>query len=224
MVKWLVKAGGDAQEGRRAMRSRIGMAFGVAAVLALSLASGTALSQAGASNPSPADDVAASAPSDTGVTSIERAPSGNLRKDLGEPAGLTLAGSDMAYFEITVNDITVLTDCPGRGLDVTPEYGYFVVVDVTATMSADVAGVVPGGPGLFMPVTADAFDVVGSGAVGDPTLTDASWACFDAAELAAPFVGVGETVDGLVVLDSAVPAGTLVYAPAGTGWEWQFGQ
>lgn len=200
------------------MRSPLGVAFSAGALLML--AQGAALGGANAASPTPPDDVATVAPAETGVTAIEVAPSGHLRKDLGEPAGLTLAGSDTVYFEITVNDAAVVTDCPARGVDVAPDHGYFVVVDVTATMSADIAALVPGDADPFMPVTADAFSIGGTEL---PTLTDASWACFEAEELAPPFVGAGETVDGFVVLDSPVPAGTLVYAPAGTGWEWQFG-
>lgn len=200
------------------MRSPLGMALGAGALMVL--AQGAALGGADAVNPAPPDDVATTAPAGTGVTAIEVAPSGHLRKELGEPAGLTLADSDTAYFEITVKDVAVVTDCPARGVDVAPEHGYFVVVDVTATMSADVAALVPGEADPFMPVTADAFSIGGTDV---PTLTDASWACFEAEELAPPFVGSGETVDGLVVLDSPIPAGTLVYAPAGAGWEWQFG-
>lgn len=92
-------------------------------------------------------------------------------------------------------------------------------------MSGDVATAVPEGSQLFMPLAADAFEIVGpDGSVTAHPLTDASWACFDSDVLAAPFVGPGETSSGLVVLDSPVGSGTLVYAPAGPGWEWTFGQ
>lgn len=175
-----------------------------------------------------APDVAATAPSDTGVTAIEVAPSGNLRKDLGEHAGLTLPGSDQAHFEVVVNDIAVVDSCPSRAIDGVerrPEYGHFVVVDLTASMSDDVASAVPGGADLFMPLVPDAFALVGrDGSITAQPLTDASWACFEDDALAAPFVGPGETTSGLVVLDSAVDSGTLVYAPAGPGWEWDFGR
>lgn len=172
--------------------------------------------------------VAVAAPPDTGVTAIEVAPSGNLRKSLGESAGLTLAGSDHAHFQLVINDVAVIDSCPSRagdGVEHRPEYGHFVVVDLTATMSAEVVTAVTGGADLFMPLAADAFALVGQeGSVTAQPLTDASWACFEDEVLAAPFVGPGETTSGLVVLDSAVAAGTLVYAPVGPGWEWDFGR
>ncbi len=164
-------------------------------------------------------DIASEAPAGTGVTSIEVAPSGNIRKDLGEPAGLT-SGDGRVHFEIRVDDITVTSSCPGRGVNVPPEHGSFVVVTLSARVADDV-GDVP--TDVFMPLTADAFSLVGrDGAVTVPTLTDASWGCFEDESLAAPFVGVGESTSGLVVLDSPVTSGTLVYAPGGSGWEWDF--
>lgn len=217
MVTWVAKIG---RRGGSGMRISISVALGAVALLALTQVTNPA-GGADAATPAQPDDVATSAPADTGVTAIEVAPSGHLRKEFGEPAGLTLAGSATAYFELTVVDVTVVTDCPARGVDVAPEHGYFVLVDVAASMSAEVAALVPGEADPFMPVTADAFSIAGENL---HTLTDSSWACFEAEDLAPPFVGAGETVRGLVVLDSPVAAGTLVYAPAGTGWEWKFGR
>jgi len=168
-------------------------------------------------------DIATEAPSGSGVASIELGASGNIAKGFGESAGLTLAGSDRAYFEFAVENISVVGSCPGRGLQLAPRNGHFVVVDIRATMSGDVSDVVPGGSAMFMPLTADAFELVGAdGPVLVDTQTDASWACFGPDALADPFVGPGEATEGLVVLDSPIISGTLVYAPAGVGWEWVF--
>lgn len=179
----------------------------------------------GAAAPVPAPaDVAIEAPPETGVTAVEVAGSGNVRKDLGEPAGLTVAGSDRSYFEIVVESVTVTTACPGRGVDVAPLHGYFVVVDVTATMSEDVLAVAGGLADPFMPLVSDAFHVIGpDGTVRTDTLTEASWGCFAESDLAPPFVGAGESASGLVVLDTPYDRGSLVYAPRGLGWEWSFG-
>lgn len=171
------------------------------------------------------DDIATEAPSGSGVASIEVSPSGNILKGLGESAGLTLAGSDRAYFEFAVESIAVVGSCPGRGVQPVPRNGHFVVLDIRATMSGDVRDVVTGGSDTFMPLTADAFVLVGpDGPVSVETQTDASWACFGAEALADPFVGPGEATEGLVVLDSPITSGTLVYAPSGVGWEWVFGE
>ncbi len=177
---------------------------------------------AGAAPWEPPDDVATRPPVDAGTTSIDLRPSGNLHKELGEPAGLTTATGEGVYFEITVRDIAVRTSCPGRGVQAPPRHGYFVVVDLQASMSDKVEEVV-GGADVFMPLTADAFAVVAAdGTRTTATLTDASWSCFEDDALAAPFVGPGETTSGSVVLDSPVASGTLVYAPGGVGWEWDF--
>jgi len=167
--------------------------------------------------------VATAAPPGTGVDTLRMAPSGNLRKQLGERAGLTAAGENRAFFEITVEAVSVLDSCPGRGVDVPPEYGRFIVLDVEASMAADLPAGVPSD--RFMPLGADAFTVADpAGRVHAATLTPASWGCFPADELAAPFVGAGETTRGKVVLDSPIGAGVVVYAPGGTGWEWEFGR
>lgn len=192
---------------------------------ALVALAGTAATIAAANPGTP--DIAEEAPSDTGVTTIEVAPSGNLRKDLGESAGLTLPGSDVAHFEVVVHDIAIIDSCPGRaaGAERAPERSHFVVVDLTARMSDAVATDVLGGADLFMPLSPDAFTLVGrDGSVRSDLLTDAAWACFEDDTLAAPFVGPGESTSGLVVLDSDVASGVLVYAPDGPGWEWEFGQ
>lgn len=192
---------------------------------ALVALAGTAATIATATPDAP--DIAGEAPSDTGVTTIEVAPSGNLRKDLGESAGVTLPGSDRAHFEVIVHEIAVVDSCPGRvtGAERTPERSHFVVVDLTARMSDSVATDVLGGADLFMPLSPDAFALVGQdGSVRTDLLTDAAWACFEDDVLAAPFVGPGEGTSGYVVLDSDVDSGVLVYAPAGPGWEWEFGR
>lgn len=167
--------------------------------------------------------VATAPPAEVGTGTVEVSDSGNVLKDLGEPAGLTLAGSERAFFEITVRAITVTTSCPGRGVSVAPLNGYFVVVEIAASMPDDARAAAGSDADLFMPLAADAFRVVGpDGVERTDTLTEASWACFPDEELAPPFVGSGEAAAGKVVLDSAVDQGTLVYAPAGPGWEWNF--
>lgn len=165
--------------------------------------------------------VVTTAPPGTGVDTLTMAPSGNLRKEIGERAGLTAPGEDRVLFEITVEGVSVVDSCPGRGIDVPPEHGRFIVLDIEASMAAVLPAGVPAD--RFMPLGADAFTVADhAGRVHGATLTPASWGCFPMDELAAPFVGAGETTRGKVVLDSPITAGTVVYAPGGAGWEWEF--
>lgn len=201
---------------------RIARAVLVVAAAVLGTGAAAAL---GADDPAgPPPGVAAQAPQGTGVSAVDVAASGNVTKEFGEPAGLTAAEGDRAYFEITVRGVRAITDCVGRGVHLPPENGYFVVVDLTASVRGDVGLVLDGASEMFMPLTADAFEIVSDdGLVHVETQTDAAWACFDDSDLSPPFVGAGETASGLVVLDSPVPSGTLVYAPGGRGWEWRFG-
>lgn len=169
------------------------------------------------------DDVAPAPPSQSGVQSIEVAPNGNVRKAVGEPAGLTLPGSDTSFFELVVENIAVLTSCPGRGVTASPVHGHFIVIDVVATMSAEVAALADGGDEVYMPIVAEAFRITGrNGEVAPIGPTEPSWACYEDDQLAAAFLGPGESTQGLIVLDSPVATGILSYEPAGPGWEWEF--
>lgn len=218
---------------RRTGRGALLLTAAVAAVVGIggAAASGVGAAGAVASSRAPSavqatpSDVAERAPADADLDGpVEVSDDGHVVKDLGEPGGLTVAGADTAYFEIAVVDMAVVTSCPGRGVALPPANGYFVVLDVTASMRADIGDVIDGGADLFMPLGADAFRVIApDGTETGRTLTDASWACYQDADLAPPFVGAGELASGKVVLDSATDRGTLVYAPGGgAGWEWAF--
>jgi len=178
--------------------------------------------------PSPADGlaVAPSAPAGTGAGPAQVSERGHVRKDIGEPGGLTDATDGGVLFEISVDAAQISPTCPGRGVDVTPANGHFLVLDVTASLSADAADGADPAQDVFMPLVAEAFDVVGpGGGLQETTVTDASWACFDDDDLLPPFLEPGGTVSGKVVLDSASDSGVVVYAPGGeAGWEWEFGR
>lgn len=200
---------------------RIRVLRGVAVLALASLLASTAAR--GDEVPSLPDDLATAAPSGTGVAMIDVATSGNIRKELGEPAGLTIDGSDTAYFEVIVEDVSVGTSCPGRGIRVAPLRGYFVVIELSSTMNADVSRLPGVGADVFMPLVAEAFHIIGpEGQEVPPGPTEASWACFENDDLAAPFIGPGESTAGLLVLDSPFESGTLAYEPAGPGWQWEF--
>lgn len=201
--------------------ARIRLLRGLGALALASLLAATAAR--GEEAPSLPDDLAIAAPSGTGVTTLEVAASGNIRKELDEAAGLTIDGSDTAYFEVVVEDVSVRTSCPGRGVRVAPLRGYFVVIELSSTMDANVSRLPGGGADVFMPLVAEAFHIIGpEGQEVPPGPTEASWACFENADLAAPFVGPGESTAGLLVLDSPFESGTLAYEPAGPGWQWEF--
>lgn len=199
---------------------------GYLALAGLALAAGswaTATATAAPPEPPP-DDVAAQAPAAAGGADVHVSESGNVVKELGEPSGLVVDGARRASFTMTVDEVETRTSCPGRASGtVLPGRRYFLVATLRAAMGADAGAAVDGDGDVYMPLTADAFRVLGpDGAVrGEPT--EASWACFGDDELAAAFVGPGESTHGTVVLESDTSSGWLVYAPTGgAGWQWAF--
>jgi hypothetical protein len=168
--------------------------------------------------------VASTAPDGAAAGSPEVSERGNVRKTVGEPAGLATADGEV-FFQMSVDAAQLAATCPGRGVDVSPANGHFLVLDVTVTLSADAATSADPGQDVYMPLVAETFDVVGpGGALQETTVTDASWACFENDELLPPFLEPGQTASGKVVLDSANDSGVVVYAPDGAaGWEWEFG-
>lgn len=172
--------------------------------------------------------VADTVPSDVAGsgTEVVVGDTGNVEKLEGEAAGLTDDAGRHAYFSITVESVAVRSSCPARAASVgRPDRRYFLAVDVSASMSAEIPGVVDGGADVFMPVTADAFRVLDPDGVERGGASPAAWACFDEADLAAPFIGPGESTRGVVVLESDVSTGWIAYQPVpGSGWQWAFAE
>lgn len=200
-----------------------------AAVVALGVGSaGLAPSATVAAARAPAEGaaVAEAVPSDVAGSGAEVVvgETGNVEKREGEAAGLTDEAGRHAYFSITVEGVSVRSSCPARAASVSrPDRRYFLAVDVSASMSAEIVGVVDGGADVFMPVTADAFRVLDADGVERGGPSPAAWACFEESDLAAPFVAPGESTRGLVVLESDVATGWVAYQPVpGSGWQWAF--
>lgn len=128
---------------------------------------------------------------------------------LGEAAEVPAQGTPGAILRLTVTDIAVATTCPGRGEPVqAPRHAYFVVLDVRAAYdpAAD-AGSAP----HYLPTAVDRLRVADrDGVVQEVSTTDASWACFEPADLLPPFVDAGSVVTGTVVLDSETEHGWVV--------------
>jgi hypothetical protein len=125
-----------------------------------------------------------------------------------------------ADLELTVDALEVLRSCPGRGVEVEPRLGQFVVLDVTVSL----VGPEVGTSDAFAALTPDVFRIAApDGRVQEIVVTEQAWGCYEDAELLPPFVDPGETVSGKVVLESATEHGWLIYAPEkATGWEWKF--
>lgn len=208
-----------------------GLALGIGALLSAqtpgagdALPAGTSTSPNSSQSSSESLDVATTAPDGVGAGPVEVSGRGHVLKDLGEPAGLTSTRGDDVIFQISIDAARVTATCPGRGVDVSPANGHFLVLEVTATLSEEAATAADPGQDVYMPLVAETFDIIGpGGAPQETTVTDASWACFEGDELLPPFLEPGTTVSGKVVLDAANDSGRVVYAPDGAaGWEWEF--
>lgn len=178
--------------------------------------------------PAAGEETTAEAPA-RGLAADSGAPTssaGHVLKEIGEPAVIVDSVDGEVIFSLTISDIEVRPDCPGAFAQA-PENGNYVVVTIDASFSAAAVDRIPGtaesgdvlmflGPAMFSVVDE-------SGAIHSSLETDAAWTCYETRERAAYTIAPGEEVVGLVVLDSPVASGTLVYRPVGNGgWQWAF--
>lgn len=155
---------------------------------------------------------------------LELSVRGNVLAPVGREVGPIAAPS--GNLRLTVDSIAVMESCPGRGTPTQePVFGHFVVLEVTASRAApeDEAAAGADEPG-YVGLGAERFRIAGpDGTVQEITSTQASWACFEDAELLPAFVDVGRTASGKVVLDSASEHGSVVFSQESSpGWEWSF--
>ena len=136
-----------------------------------------------------------------------------------------VVGGD-SVLTLAVDEIRVIESCPGRAAPTQqPENGWFVVLDVTASVQTlDEQGDSPAEAEPYAGLGAERFRIVDTdGVTQETTSTSASWACFEDSELLPPFVDLGDTVSGAVVLDSATRHGAVLFEPGqDSGWEWEF--
>lgn len=148
---------------------------------------------------------------------------GNIVVSVGEVIDVPVGDDDGLTLRLSVQTTTVLSECPGRADPrQLPENGHFLVLDLTAELTSDVSAT--GDPLGYAVLGPQDFSVVApDGSVDDFTSTKASWACYEDADLMPPFLDVGDTATGKIVLDVASDRGVLVYRPGvGNGWEWNF--
>lgn len=146
-------------------------------------------------------------------------------KDLGETGKLTVDGQKKPSFGISVNAVQVQDSCTLRGgtRKITPENGYFLVVDAEAWLAASAADYVQQEIAL-MPLDTSAFGV--SAGINQPvtyglnSMAAYSCAVTDAMDIA---VGAGDRISGKIILDSPHRSGQIVYDPDRTGgWTWKY--
>ncbi len=153
-------------------------------------------------------------------------PSADVDGEVGTPVGLKDSAGE-SIFSLTIEGIRPESSCPSRleeGNILVPENGTFIVVDLAATMSQNCGELNPAEP--FLTLDSDAFAIADStGALEARTHTVAAHGCYSLEDLVQPFINPGEELDGMVVLDTKLEHGYLVYNPwgvPGNGWRWKF--
>ncbi len=150
---------------------------------------------------------------------------GDVVGAIGVPSGLVGADGKSA-FTLTVQEIRLEPTCPARldGQVFTADTGQFLIARVEASMDSSFAEQTQDTP--FLTVDSDAFTILDSnGKIAGAAFTEKAYGCFTLEERIQPFVNPGESVSGLVVLESPVEHGYLQYNPwgvAGSGWVWEF--
>lgn len=201
-----------------------GNRIAAAAAIALVAGGATWLSVNAATAEDPDDDMLGTAAEmDAQGEDVEVNDSGDVEKTEGEEGELVDGETDEVMFSIAVSDIAVIESCPGRiDTEVMPENGYFITFEVESSMAADMASD-SGEDDVFLPLLAEAFEVLDADGESVGSGTESSWLCFEPDVLAPAFVGPGEEASGMVVLDSSVEHGSIRYAPDGqAGWTWEF--
>ena len=153
-------------------------------------------------------------------------PSADVDGEIGMQVGIKDSAGE-SIFTLTIEGIRPESSCPSRlekGIVTKPENGTFIVVDLAATMSQNYGEFNPAEP--FLTLDSDAFAIADStGAMQSGTHTVAAHGCYSLEDLVQPFINPGEELAGMVVLDTDLEHGYLVYNPwgvPGNGWRWEF--
>lgn len=170
---------------------------------------------------SPGPGVASREPDVAGGGEVTTDASGHVVKELGDSGGLVASDGQTIVFEMTVEGVDFLTECPGRdGSTRTPENGSFVVLDVSATLDAAYEELSAAGSDPFMPLTAEMFQLTDAAGAGLVSHSETAWFCFDR-ELVRSFLDPGTSAEGFIVLDGPADAAHVVFDPDATGgWRW----
>lgn len=149
----------------------------------------------------------------------------NLAKDLGE-AGALVSDDGAEIFRLTVTSAERASACPSRANELAPAAGEFLILTVSAHLAAEATHFTDEAAGdVYFPLLPETFRVTGpAGTVLEGVHTRAAWECFADEELLPSFIFPGESVTGLLVLETSADQGAVAYMPAGAaGWEWSFG-
>lgn len=144
---------------------------------------------------------------------------GNLVKDVGQLAGVTLTGdTEITAAQFAVTDIVVDIACTAEFAD-PAKNGHFIGihlnVETTPELAQDEIGTLS-----FSEWGWQAFDASGK-RVNDP-VGNALW-CMDSGDQLPADIGPGQSVSGWIVLDLPSDHGAVVLTMGSTnGWEWAY--
>lgn len=151
-----------------------------------------------------------------GVALNER---GNIPKKLGQEAGVGHPTDPDAPWPLTfsVDKITVDQPCTS-GYPEPPKNGHFIGIKIRAATTADLP------PDWFVQFTEHTFKVIGPDGLTVSDVSGTAYSCLDSRyAFTSDPLGPGQMYTGVVVIDSPVTSGSLIYTQDGTtGWEWTF--
>lgn len=144
---------------------------------------------------------------------------GNLVKEVGQLAGITLPDHDDAVAaQFVVTDIVVDQECSAEYAE-TPANGHFIGIHLNIETTPDLA-LDDVGTLSFAHWGWQGFDADGK-RVNDP-IGNALWCMSDADSLPAD-IGPGQSVSGWLVLDMPTTTGSVALTMgAANGWEWSY--
>lgn len=158
-----------------------------------------------------------------GTESGEKSERGNLKKEIGEPASVTVpnqAEDDLVSF--AVQEITADPACTNQYAQ-EPENGHFVAIDIAAeTGPANLFEEYYYGTDFSFSNGLWKF-VAPNGTTANNVSSGPSFSCFDQAEMLPATIGPGEKVTGKVLLDVPNSQGTIIFSDVASdaGWEWK---
>ena len=144
---------------------------------------------------------------------------GNLVKEIGQLAGVSLADhDDVLAAQFAVTDVVVDIPCTDEYADA-PQNGHFIGihlnVETTPELAQDEIGTLSFGQWGWL-----GFDADGK-RVNDP-VGNALW-CMTATDQLPTDIGPGQSVSGWIVLDKPTTSGSVALTMgAANGWEWSY--
>lgn len=128
--------------------------------------------------------------------------------------GDVIGAHGRALLSVTVRSVELDAPCTAPSAPA-PSHGHYLALNVevapSTTFSDELA---------MFPIGPKDFQVLGPDGTAEGDSVGAGASCPAADEALPPIVGPGPAVTGVIVLDTALSHGVVVYLPG--GWEWSF--